>query len=76
MAQQKPEGASMDEILRLVELLSPEDQEQLVDDIKLQWLRRELAKAEASLERGEGIPGEVVLAELRQRAEDRLKKSQ
>jgi hypothetical protein len=44
--------------------------------VKLQWLSRELAKAEESLDRGEGIPGDVVLAELRQRAENRLKKSQ
>lgn len=77
MAQPKPEDkTTVDQILKLVNQLTPKEQEELVEEMKLQWLRRELGKAEESLARGEGIPGEVVLEELRQRAEERLRKSQ
>jgi hypothetical protein len=56
-------------VLQLVENLAPEEQDELVEHIKLQWLRREVGKAEAELHRGEGIPGDQVLAELRERNE-------
>lgn len=53
MAQRKPEDqATFDQVLRLVENLPPEAQEQLVEEMKLQWLRRELAKAEVSATQG------------------------
>jgi hypothetical protein len=68
MAQRKPEEQNtFDQVLKLVEDLSPEAQEQLVEEMKLQWLRNELGKAEAELRRGEGVSGEQVIAELRER---------
>jgi hypothetical protein len=77
MAQRRSEDKQeLEEAMKLVNRLSPEDQEQVVREIKVQWLCRELKKAEDSLDRGEGIPTEEGLAELRQRAEERLRKSQ
>lgn len=65
MAQRKPdEQATFDQVLKLVENLAPEAQEQLIEEMKLQWLRRELGKTEEQLRRGEGIPAEQVFAEL------------
>ncbi|MCC7530998.1 MAG: hypothetical protein IT342_20935 [Candidatus Melainabacteria bacterium] len=65
MAQRKPEEKSaLDQILRLVNELSPEEQERVSEELKLQWLRRELGKSEEQLRRGEGIPGQAVFAEL------------
>lgn len=59
------EKPTVEQVLRLVSQLAPEDQEILSEEFaKLQELRRRCAKAEASLDRGEGIPAEVVFAEL------------
>jgi hypothetical protein len=47
MAQCKPEEkATLDQVLKLADQLTPEEQEQLVEQLKLQCLRRELGKAE------------------------------
>ncbi|MBP9094556.1 hypothetical protein KBI23_26290 [bacterium] len=67
MAQQEPEQMSVKEILKLVDKLSPEEHEQLVEDMKLQWLRREIQIGIDQADRGELIDGDVVFAELRQR---------
>lgn len=67
MAQSKPEQISIKEILKLVDQLSPEDQEQLAEAMKLQWLRREIQKGIDQADRGELIDGDVVFAELKQR---------
>ena len=45
MAQRKPEEQNtFDQVLNLVEELTPEAQEQRLEEMKLQWLRRELAQ--------------------------------
>lgn len=76
MAQRKPkEKTTLDQVLKLAHQLTPEEQEQLVEQMKLQWLRRALEEGEESLKLHGGIPAEEVLAELKQRAEDRLRKS-
>lgn len=67
MAQQEPEPITVKEILKLVDQLSPEDHEQLVEDMKLQWLRREVQKGIQQADRGELINGDDVFAELKQR---------
>ncbi len=70
MAQSKPEDkTTLDQVLRLVNQLTLEEQEELVEEMKLQWLKRELAKAEVSLDKGEGIPGDNVFFELKDRLE-------
>ncbi len=77
MAQRKPEEkTTMDQVLKLADQLTPEEQEQLVEQLKLQWLRRALEDGEESLKRNGGIPADEVFAELQQRAEERLRKSQ
>lgn len=72
---QPKDKPTVEQVLRLVDELTSEEREQVLEEMKLQELRSKLTKAEESIARGEGIPGEVVLAELRQRAEDRLRKS-
>lgn len=67
MAQQKPERRSVEEILKLVEQLTPEEYDRFQDEIGRQWLRREIGKGEESLERGGGRPAEEVFAELEER---------
>lgn len=65
MAQRKPEEpTTFDHVLKLADQLTPEEQDQLVEQMKLHWLRRELGKAADSLDRGEGIPAEEVFTEL------------
>lgn len=68
MAQPKPEDRGpLDQILNLVDKLSFEQQEQLVEEVKLQWLRREVQKGIDQADRGELIDGDVVFAELKGR---------
>lgn len=77
MALSKSERDSVEKVLKLFEQLSPEGQEQLVEEMQLRWLRREMAKAEESLERGELVSGEDVFRQLRERnAEFREKRNQ
>lgn len=78
---QPKEKPTVEQVLRLVEELTPEERERFLNEInRYQELRRtiqtRLQQAEDSIARGEGIPGEVVLAELKERAEARLRKSQ
>ena len=66
MAQLKrEEQTTFDEVLKLVANLSPEAQEQLIEQMKRQWLQRELQEGVDQLDRGEGIPGAQVFAEVR-----------
>lgn len=67
MAQPKPERISVKEILKLVDQLSPEEHEQLVDEMKLQWLRREVQRGIDQADSGELIDGDIVFAEMKQR---------
>lgn len=78
MSQSKKKEAkpTVSQVLKLVHQLSPEEQEQLAEQMKLEWLKREVQKGIDELDRGEFIDGEELLEELRVRAESRLKKSQ
>ncbi len=73
MAQRKPEEkTTLDQVLRLVSQLTPEEQQILSEEFsKLLELRRKCAQAEASLDRGEGIPVEEVFAEFEAEYEGR-----
>ncbi len=53
----------------------PAEREQILDQLKMDDLRRAIQVGIEQADRGELIDGEVVLAELRQRADDRLRKS-
>jgi hypothetical protein len=77
MAQRKPEEkTTLAQVLKLAVQLTFDDQDKLVEQIKLQWLGRALEEGEESLKRDGGIAAEEVFAELKQRAEERLRKSQ
>lgn len=67
MSQAKPERVSVEEVLNLVVQLTPEEQEQLVEEMKLHWLRREITKAEDSIEKDGGIPSNEVFRQLQER---------
>jgi hypothetical protein len=72
MAQRRSdEKTTLEEVLKLATQLTPEEQDFLADEFsKLQRLRHKLAAAEASLDRGEGIPA----VEAFDRLEKRYKK--
>jgi len=56
MAQRRPEEqTTFDQVLKLVENLAPDAQEQLVEEMKLQWLRRSLDEGEKDLEEGRTV---------------------
>lgn len=68
MAQPKPEdNAAFNQVLKLLNKLTPEEQEQVVEELKLQWLRRELAKAEESVDRGAMTTGKEIFRQMRER---------
>jgi hypothetical protein len=59
----------------LAETLLADEQDELLEELKLVWLRRAIDDAEESKEKYGTIPAEEVFAELRQRAEEGLRKS-
>lgn len=68
MAQPKPEDkATLDQILKLVDQLTPDEQVQLVDEVKLQWLQHELQKGIDQADQGEVVDGEAVFKQMRER---------
>lgn len=67
MAQPKPERTTLDQVLKLAEQLSSDEQEQLVEHMKLQWLRTEVQKGIDEADRGELLDSAEVFAELKQR---------
>lgn len=72
MAQRKPEEkTTLDQVLKLADQLTPEEQEQLVEEMKLQWLRRALDEGEESIRQHGTRPAEEVFAELKERYERR-----
>lgn len=68
MALQKSneEDITAEQVLRLVNHLPQKEQEELLRQMKLQELKRELQLGIDELDRGEGVPGEQVFAELRE----------
>jgi hypothetical protein len=74
MAQRNPdEDRTIEQVLKLVDGLSPEGREKVLEKLKLDDMRREIQKGIDSADRGELIPGDVVLSRLRKRAEQRLR---
>jgi hypothetical protein len=65
MAQRKPEEkATLDRVLKLVDQLSPEEQDQLVDEIKLRALRRAVEEGEESIRQHGTLDGEEVFTSV------------
>jgi hypothetical protein len=66
MAQRNPEEkAAIEKVLKLVEELSPEGREEVLYELQLQDLRREIQKGINSAERGIVYSEEEALARLR-----------
>ena len=70
-AKKNDDKTTLDQVLKLADQLTPEEQELLVEQMKLHWLRRELGKAAESLDRGEGKPADPVFDAVIQRLESR-----
>jgi predicted transcriptional regulator len=68
MAQPLPEERStVDQVLKLVSQLTPESQEEIIEQIKLQWLRQEVQKGIDQADRGELLDADEAFAELEKR---------
>jgi len=73
----KPEDRKkLEQIFKLVSELSPAAHDELFEQMKIQWLRSEIQVGLDQADRGQVVDGVELLAELKQRAEDRLRKSQ
>lgn len=65
MAQQKREDETMiDQVLRLAGQLSLEEQERLVEEMKLRWLRKAIDDGEDSIRQHGTRPAEDIFTEL------------
>jgi hypothetical protein len=74
MAQHKPEEQStIDQVFKLVDQLSPEGREEVLQKLKLEELCIEIQKGIDSGERGELFPAEQVFAEAKRRIAERKK---
>jgi hypothetical protein len=78
VSQRKPEEkTTLEQVIRLADQLTPGEQEQLVEQIKLRWLQRAIDEADQSLERGEAVSLEKLdehISSVRQEiVEDRQK---
>ncbi len=63
---QPEEKTTKDQVLRLVSQLTPESQEEVIEELKLQWLQRELQKGIDQADRGEVVEGDEVFRQLRE----------
>jgi hypothetical protein len=74
MAQRRTsEDRTIEQVLKLVGELSPEGREEVLEQLKLDGMRREIQKGIDSADRGEIIHAGVVLNRLRKRTEQRTK---
>jgi hypothetical protein len=68
MAQRKSgEQVTLEQVLKLASQLTSEDQDELVEQLKLQWLRRALDEGEESIRQHGTLPAEEVFAQLEER---------
>lgn len=74
-SEKKENKPTVSQVLKLVNQLSPDEQEQLVEQMKLEWLKREVQVGLDELDRGEYVDGDELLEELLTSAESQLKKS-
>ncbi len=72
MAMQKPE--EFNQVLKLVKNFTPEAQEQLVEEMKLQWLRCALDEGEKDLAEGRVVSLEQLEQRLDAKRQDILER--
>lgn len=75
-SDKKENKPTVNQVLKLVNQLSPDEQDQLVEQMKLEWLKREAKIGIDELDRGEYVDGEELLEELITSAESQLKTSE
>ncbi|HEY9868488.1 MAG TPA: hypothetical protein V6D08_04930 [Candidatus Obscuribacterales bacterium] len=76
MAQRKPEEAvTCEQVLQLVEKLSPDERKRLIQQLTIAELGLEVQKGIDAADRGESLPAEQVFAELKQRNAARMKEN-
>ena len=73
---QPKEKPTVEQVMKLVDQLTPDERGQLLEQLKYDNLKRAIQIGIEQADRGEVYDGDVVLAELRSRAEERLRKSQ
>lgn len=64
---QPKEKPTVEQMLQLVEELTPEEREQFLDEISLRELRRKIQTGIAEADRGELIDGDEVFRQMRER---------
>lgn len=75
MAQRKPEeSVKVQQVLKLVDELTPEERDEVLYQLKLEDLRREIQKGIDSAERGELYSEEEVMAYLDEHHKQRLER--
>lgn len=75
MAQRKPEeNVKVQQVLKLVDELTPEERDEVLYQLKLEDLRREIQKGIDSAERGELYSEEEVMAYLDEHHKQRLER--
>lgn len=75
MAQRKPEeSVKVQQVLKLVDELAPEERDEVLYQLKLEDLRREIQKGIDSAERGELYSEEEVMAYLDEHHKQRLER--
>lgn len=72
MTQSRKKKPTVDQVLQVVNQLSAEEREQLIQELRAEDFRREIQKGVDAADRGELKPAEEVLARLRSRAQSRL----
>jgi hypothetical protein len=70
------EKPTVEQVMKLVDQLTLDERGQLLERLQHDNLKRAIQTGNDQADRGEVLDGDVVLAELRARAEERLRKSQ
>ncbi|MGH9550370.1 MAG: hypothetical protein ACRD3W_13390 [Terriglobales bacterium] len=64
---QPPEKPTVEQVRKLVDQLTPEEREQILDELKMASLRRSIQIGIEQAERGEMIDGDEVFRQMRAR---------
>jgi len=72
MTQSRKKKPTVDQLLKLVDQLSAEEREQLIQELRAEDFRRDIQKGIDAADRGELKPAHEVIAKLRKKAQSRL----
>ncbi|MBX3076011.1 hypothetical protein KF707_19575 [Candidatus Obscuribacterales bacterium] len=71
MSQSRSKKATVDQVLKLVDQLSSEEREQLMQELRAEDFKRDIQKGIEAAERGELKDADEVVARLRKKAQSR-----